>query len=134
MKLSFEISDASFENPFIGSVDIGADAPIEEAVERFKDSGRALRPEETVHHLNGLHADYRIENLELFASRHPPGQRVQDLVAFAITLLRDYPEEASLQGVKLLSLESDESTRLLQEEGLTFSDVLRAVHSDILRE
>lgn len=35
-------------------------------------------------------ADNRLENLELWCSRHPRGQRVTDLVAWARTILDDY--------------------------------------------
>lgn len=54
--------------------------------------GRPLRPEETVHHRNGVRHDNRPENLELWASRHPKGQRVEDLVAFAREILDTYGE------------------------------------------
>lgn len=54
--------------------------------------GRELLPHETVHHVNGDRGLNTIENLELFSSRHGPGQRVTDKVAFALEMLRLYPE------------------------------------------
>ena len=52
--------------------------------------GRALYPDEVVHHLNGNRTDNRIENLELWSTYQPKGQRVEDKVAYAVEMLRRY--------------------------------------------
>lgn len=52
--------------------------------------GRRLTPEENVHHKNGLRADNRPKNLELWANSQCPGQRVVDLVSWAQTVLDRY--------------------------------------------
>ena len=69
--------------------------------------GRELFPEETVHHKDGNRQNNTIGNLELFSSRHGPGQRVIDKIEFAIEMLRLYPEFAAEAGYVLTPVHSD---------------------------
>lgn len=55
--------------------------------------GRYLLPGENVHHKNGVKNDNRPENLELWSTAQPYGQRVEDKIDWAIELLRTYRPE-----------------------------------------
>jgi endogenous inhibitor of DNA gyrase (YacG/DUF329 family) len=57
---------------------------------------RPLRDKENVHHINGIRHDNRLENLELWTSSQPSGQRVSELLEWAEDILITYKDDIHL--------------------------------------
>lgn len=66
---------------------------MEHVVVMSESLGRPLEKHENVHHVNGVRDDNRLENLELWSSSQPSGQRAQDKVRWAKEMLALYGED-----------------------------------------
>ena len=57
--------------------------------------GRPLLPDEVVHHRNGDRLDNRPDNLELWTTAQPKGQRIEDKLQWAYVMLDRYDPGAA---------------------------------------
>ena len=83
------------QNGYVQIFNGGGKRVYEHRVIMEKTLRRTLSRTEQVHHRNGEKTDNRPENLELWSRAQPAGQRVIDKIAFAIEMLRLYPDFAA---------------------------------------
>lgn len=61
--------------------------------------GRSLLEHEQVHHLNGDRSDNSVENLELWSTRQPSGQRITDKISFSTDVLLTYLDQIKMDEI-----------------------------------
>lgn len=72
----------------------GSRQPYEHVAVMSAHVGRNLYEHENVHHINGNRSDNRIENLELWSTSQPAGQRVVDKLSWAREIISLYDDKS----------------------------------------
>jgi hypothetical protein len=85
-----DVRDGGYARVNLGTGQYGRGRMLKHRQVMEEHLGRKLLANETIHHISGNKLDNRIENLELWSSRHPKGQRVTDLVEYALEILTQY--------------------------------------------